>query len=417
MRPEILLALAFLALAACSDEASTATASGDAGRDLAGDVSDGAGATDATEDPQTDPADVGGDTADATPDVGLGDTREDGGDAADADPADAADAVPDDVADSDSGDAADTDTQDADPDADLPDGPRGTWQAAAPLARGPRQETAVVALGGEIYVLGGFNDAAAVVPTVEAYDPETNTWRDRADLPVRLHHANAAVVGNNIWIVGFLTGGRFTPDGRIYRYDAAQDSWSEQGRMPEGTDRGASAVGVLRGRIYVAGGLRGGAVSDFSAFDPESGEWETLPPLPRNADHIVGGAVGGVFYAVGGRNRAISTHTAQLWAFDPDVGSWAARPDMPTSRAGHAAAVLDGGLYVFGGEGFPDHPSQVHDHAEVFEPATGRWRVLTPIPTRRHGTGAASLGGRIYLPGGADVIAFNATDANEVFTP
>src|SRR5262245_59496532 len=30
------------------------------------------------------------------------------------------------------------------------------WKSLAPLAAGPRQETAVVALGGRIYVLGGF---------------------------------------------------------------------------------------------------------------------------------------------------------------------------------------------------------------------------------------------------------------------
>lgn len=387
-------------VAACSD-------SGGNGAPETGDVGDHADATE--------PADSGAD-----PDAPTRRDAQEGADIVLDDPADTpdpgdTDGVPDDARD----DAGDTGGE---PDVrdEAPDGPEpgpGRWEAAAPLAGGARQETAVVAVDGEIYVMGGFNAASAVVPTVEAYNPRTDTWRFRADLPVRLHHANAAVVGGKIWIVGFLTGSGFVPDARIFAYDPAQDTWTAAGRMPEGRDRGASATGVIDGRVFVAGGLRGGAVRDFSAFDPETGQWERLPPLPRNADHIVGGAIDGVFYVAGGRNRSISTHTAQLWAFDPQVGDWEARPPMPTSRAGHAAAVLDAGLYVFGGEGYPDHPSQVHDQAEVWVPAAGAWRTLAPIPTRRHGTGAAALDGRIYLPGGADVIAFHATDAHEVFVP
>ncbi|MCC6996355.1 MAG: hypothetical protein IT370_17220, partial [Deltaproteobacteria bacterium] len=44
------------------------------------------------------------------------------------------------------------------------------WSALPALPRGPRQETAVVALGRSIYVIGGFDRASAVVPTVEAFD-------------------------------------------------------------------------------------------------------------------------------------------------------------------------------------------------------------------------------------------------------
>jgi N-acetylneuraminic acid mutarotase len=398
----LLIGVAMLTVA-CSSEPGTGTHGPDAGAPDTRDPGDAAQSDPSTGDAE--PGDVSDDDAD-TPDTGA-DTRADGPSDTSADTSDAGD----DADEMDAADAADA----ADVDEDM--GDRGSWETAAPLAGGARQETSVVALGGEIYVLGGFNESLTVVPTVEAYNPDTDSWRPRADLPVRLHHANAAVVGDDIWVVGFLTGLGFVPDGRMYRYDRADDAWSEQGRMPDGRDRGASAVGVLRGRIYVAGGLRGAAVRDFSTFDPDTGMWEALPPLPNNADHVVGGAVGGVFYVAGGRNRRIATHTAELWAFNPDVGTWESRPDMPTSRAGHAAAVLNGGLYVFGGEGYEGHPSEVHDQAEVFEPATGRWRSLTSIPTRRHGTGAAALGGSIYLPGGADIVAFNATDAHEVFTP
>src|SRR5690349_23633942 len=57
---------------------------------------------------------------------------------------------------------------------------RRSSDLAAPLAAGPRQETAVVAVAGEIYVIGGFDEQSRVVADVEAFDPALGTWRARA---------------------------------------------------------------------------------------------------------------------------------------------------------------------------------------------------------------------------------------------
>ncbi len=293
--------------------------------------------------------------------------------------------------------------------------PLGRWEEVAAVGSGPVQEVSVVSLAQEMYVIGGFNDVLQVLPSVEVYSPSTDSWRFIEDMPVRMHHANAAVVHDKLYIVGFLTGLGFTPDGRVFVYDPQTDTWQPKGSMPEGTQRGASAVGVIDGWIYIVGGLRGSAVPDFSRYDPEADLWEDLPALPENLDHIVGGVVDGIFYTVGGRSRSISNHVPSTYAFDPAENTWEARAPMPTSRAGHAAAVWDGKMYVFGGEGNPDHPSGVFDEVEVYDPQTDTWETLAPMRTRRHGTGAAAIDGRIYIPGGADVDAFGAIERHEVF--
>ena len=304
---------------------------------------------------------------------------------------------------------------DVEDDAGVP--PEGIWTSAASITAGPRQEVSVVALNGEVYVLGGFNEALQVVPTVEVYNPATDTWRSAQQMPARMHHANAAVVDGKIVVAGFLTGFGFLPDGRVYTYDPDADAWTAGTRMPDGSERGASGAGAIGSKVYVAGGLRGGAIRDFSSYDTESDTWETLPDLPIQLDHLVTGVVDGVFYTVGGRNQRIGSHTPRVFAFDPEIGEWSERAPMPTSRAGHAAAVLDGRIYVLGGEGNGDHPSGVFDDNEVYTPATDTWEVLAPIPTRRHGTGAATVDGQIILPGGADVQAFGAIPVVEIFTP
>jgi N-acetylneuraminic acid mutarotase len=285
---------------------------------------------------------------------------------------------------------------------------------------GPRQETSVVALGGEIYALGGFNASAQVVSTVEAYDPGSNTWRARADLPFALHHMNAAVVGDRIFVVGALTGLGFVQNPNILEYDAQMDAWNGAGEMPAGTDRGSAGVCALGTKIYLAGGYRAGAaLTMFSAYDTEAGSFESLPDLPNPLDHLAAVCVNGVVYVIGGRNRSIEATTAAVWAFDPTVGDWAERAPMPRPRGGFAgAAALEGRIYVFGGEGNGDPGSRgVFADADVYDPASDRWFMVTAMITPRHGTAAAALGSHIYVPGGATQQAFGAVDVNEAFSP
>src|SRR5690349_12344730 len=92
--------------------------------------------------------------------------------------------------------------------------PGGEPSAGAPVQEllpelpSVRQEHSVVALAGEILVLGGFTPN--VTPTMQAYDPASRTWRSAADVPFALHHANAAVVDGLLYVAGFNLGASFT---------------------------------------------------------------------------------------------------------------------------------------------------------------------------------------------------------------
>lgn len=287
------------------------------------------------------------------------------------------------------------------------------WRELSPLAAGPRQETAVVGLDGEVWVIGGFDARGRITDRIEIYDPATDSWRTGPSLPLPMHHVNAAAVDGKLYVLGFLIAG-FAADGRSFVYDRAVDAWTEVSAMPSARRRGASGVAVDRGRIYVLGGLRGGAVADASVYDPASDRWSALPDMPRPADHLVAGAIDGVLYAAGGRSGGITGHTARVDAFDIAEGAWSEVTSMPTSRGGTAGAVQGGRLYVFGGEGNQSQPSGVFASAEAYDPATDTWEVLPPMRTPRHGTGAAAVRDAIYVPGGATTQAFGAVDANEV---
>ena len=90
---------------------------------------------------------------------------------------------------------------------------------------------------------------------------------------------------------------------------------------------------------------------------------------------------------------------------------------MPTARGGIAAAVFDSHLIVFGGEGNASDPDGVFAEVEAYDGAAGIWRTLTPMPTPRHGIGAARVSGLIHVPGGGPVEGFGVTNVHEVYDP
>lgn len=300
------------------------------------------------------------------------------------------------------------------------DGP-GACGQAAPWADGPAlplgatQETAVVELGGKIYVLGGFNGGVGVTDAVQVFDVATCEWSFGAKLPVPAHHLNAAVLGDTIYVAGVLLGSDFTPSGDTWSWAPAREAgWTVLPSMPLGTERGAAVAGAIGDKIYVAGGLRGESVTDVSAYDVVQKTWsELLPPLPTARDHSCGAVVDGKLYAIGGRRTGLSS---AVYEYTPG-GSWQTRAPMITRRAGIACGLVGGEIIAMGGEGNPDAALGVFPQVEAYAPATDTWRSLEPMKTPRHGMGAASSRGKIYVPGGATREGFGASAKLEILSP
>jgi len=289
------------------------------------------------------------------------------------------------------------------------------WAAAAPLAIGPTQETAVVAVADKIYILGGFQDLT-ITSAVQIFDTTTCTYAAGPELPLPVHHVNAAVIDGTIVVGGALQGGNFAAIGDTWSWHpATETAWSIRAPMPAGTQRGAGVAGAIDGTLIVAGGLRGGAVGDVSAYDLALDTWTALPSLPVPRDHACGGVIDGKLYVAGGRMTSIpSTSTA---TFELADGTWQTKAPMLTGRGGTACGVIADRLIVVGGEGNPQASSGVFPQVEAYTPASDAWESLDPMLTPRHGMGAAASGGKLYVPGGATVQGFGAVATHEILTP
>ena len=288
----------------------------------------------------------------------------------------------------------------------------GTWTFLAPLPA-PRQEVAVAALDGRVFVIGGFGEGGEPMASVDVYDPATNEWESRAPLPAPTHHAAAAVAAGRLYVIGGYTGGRlrWTASETVYQYDPARDSWATRAPMP--TPRGGLAAAGVGDRIHALGGTSDRVTNAHEVYDAAANRWSSANPMPTPRDHLAAVAFQGRVWVLGGRESFIGTQYANVEVYDPATDSWRVAPPLPAARGGLAAAALTDRILVFGGEA----PLRIFSATEMYEAASNRWIAKTPMPTPRHGIGAAVVGGRIIIPGGGRQPGLAATHVNEAYVP
>ena len=129
--------------------------------------------------------------------------------------------------------------------------PDGVWSAKKPLPVA-RNDVALAATGGKLYVVGG-GIAGNAVPMIDEYDPDSDTWRSRAPMPKGLDHIGIAVIDDKIYTVGgFIGSVHRGAVSDVYRYDPATDHWETLAPMK--SPRAAVGVTVLDGKIHAIGG-------------------------------------------------------------------------------------------------------------------------------------------------------------------
>ena len=121
-------------------------------------------------------------------------------------------------------------------------------------------------MNGILYVAGGENVVNDEVATLEAYNPETDSWTTKAAMPTVLAIAASGVTNGMLILAG---GGNPSATAAVEAYDPATDSWTARSSML--TARYAACGGVVNGVFYVAGGLTNDdylALNILEAFQP-----------------------------------------------------------------------------------------------------------------------------------------------------
>jgi N-acetylneuraminic acid mutarotase len=141
-------------------------------------------------------------------------------------------------------------------------------------------------------------------------------WVSKASLPDGLSgdHISAAVVDGVIYAVGGEHGHAATQDDDapyiqhdfLMAYDPRTDAWTRKADLPEGISHAESGTLVINGKIVVLGGQIDDiqVTADVRVYDPASDTWSLLTPLPEDRKGGVAGYLDGkLFYTNGQRER------------------------------------------------------------------------------------------------------------------
>ena len=283
------------------------------------------------------------------------------------------------------------------------------WESLRP-AQLQRTEVAAARVGRFIYVIGGFEPSGATSAATERYDIERNRWRRVADLPVALNHAAAVAYRGRVYVLGGYSSatGLSREVATLYRYNPERDRWRRLPSAP--TARAALAVGVIRGRLYAAGGANAtGSLAKLEIYDFARRSWRSGPGMAIARDHLAGAVSGGRFYALAGRAAGAGNYTV-VEAYDPRARRWRAVPPMRKPRGGIGAATVQRGrIVVVGGEETAGTIREV----ELYNPRRRRWSALPDLPTPRHGLGVVARGRRVFTLEGGDRPGYAFTNALE----
>ncbi len=246
-----------------------------------------------------------------------------------------------------------------------------------------------------------FLFALAFVFSTESLATE-ETWNKKTDMPTATSLHSASVVNEKIYVIGGTDDLYGWSDywSTVFEYDPQTDMWKRKADMPKG--RARLSASVVDGKIYAIGGSphRDAEVPTVEMYDPATDTWTRKTDMPRARNWLSTSTVDGKIYAIGGKIYPVETMVSTVEVYDPVTNTWTRKADMPTARGMHSASVVDGMIYVIGGVTGAYGPwiSTV----EAYDPATDTWTRKANMPTARTTHSSSALNGKIYVIGGAN---------------
>ena len=131
-----------------------------------------------------------------------------------------------------------------------------TWTQKAFMLT-PREGLATSVVNGKIYAVGG-NDGSGRRTVVEEYDPATNTWTRKADMPTPKVALSAATANGKLYAFGGSPNS--FPYGPVLaiveEFDPTTNAWIKRADMP--TARSFLATSTVNEKVYAIGGFTTG---------------------------------------------------------------------------------------------------------------------------------------------------------------
>jgi uncharacterized repeat protein (TIGR03803 family) len=288
-----------------------------------------------------------------------------------------------------------------------------SWSSGAAMPTGTVQSAAAV-LGGEIYVIGGYNTSGTVLTDVQIYNPTTNKWSTGTPLPTATGASSAAVVNNILYVFGGSTATAVT--GAVWAYSPKTKAWTSMAPML--TARNGTLAVVEKNSVYVMGGnLGGGAnfVATVESYNPATNMWTEETPMDGAKDYAGGGLIGTTIVAADGA-VASGQITGDTEGYNATTNEWSELTADPTARTGVCSGVIGSALYDV--SGYVNNTGAATTVNESFSSSANKWTTtLAPIPQGSMYPTPAVDNGQLYCFGGWATLNGTAVTNVQIYQP
>jgi len=223
--------------------------------------------------------------------------------------------------------------------------------------------------------------------------------------PVQRHEAAFVRVGPKFYLLG---GRGIRP---VSIYNTQTGSWTE-GTAPPIEMHHFQPV-VYNNKIYCISAMTGGwpdetPTTHVYIYDPAADTWTKGDEIPEARRRGSTGNVlyeGKIYIACGIKNGHIGDHKNWMDRYDPATGKWDVLTDAPRARDHFQAVLVDGKIVTPAGRNTgiePDEPfGGTIAEVDVYDIATNSWQTLpNNIPTKRAGNAAIFYNEEVLVVGG-----------------
>ncbi|TGK64693.1 hypothetical protein EHQ27_07705 [Leptospira wolffii] len=304
---------------------------------------------------------------------------------------------------------------------DLFDAASGIWYPAITSVPTPRAFASILSHKQKIYVIGGLvKSGGSYAPSmkVEVYDPYSDVWTTKSDLPQTVQGAVAGSIGDEIYIVSGSGSVNISSSPllntvlKFYPDLGANGQWlfysSNATIFPRADMSGCAIDGVLfysGGRLasngsvqsgtdgYIPGGnTTTGGTSEPSLNVQRSGAAGVcINPEPKDlfpSDNQWFGVIGGSIATDTNQPIVSLTASNKTDFYQPGSVSFSAGPDLPQALyfPGAQVSYETRRIYVFGGANSLNVPLDTVYSIDSANPASSSWITLsTNLPRARFG--------------------------------
>ncbi len=188
-----------------------------------------------------------------------------------------------------------------------------TWTRVAEFPGKASSDASGFSIGNKGYIgTGNYSDDGIAEYTAEfwEYDSQTDTWERKADFggPARTRAVGFSIDDKGYIGTGYRFNGQAISERDFWQYDPETDTWTQKADIITGRE---SAVGFsISGKGYVGLGVGN---NDFWEYDPVDNTWT------RRADFLGPQRVSAVGFSIGGKGYigTGSPNGEEFWEYDP----------------------------------------------------------------------------------------------------